>query len=133
MYGILSWLFNTNTSKPSQSLFFIPGVALFRGVALVGMPVVSCNFVDGTVVVVRLSTELKLPIVATGLTVMLLMFCPWLKLMAAAISNNAVSLLGLICLKENKNNINKIHFSLKLLNVTQLRMKTKRKLNLQFK
>ena len=131
MYGILSWLFNTNTSKPSQSLFFIPGVALFRGVALVGMPVVSCNFVDaGTVVVVRLSTELKLPVVATGLTVM---FCPWLKLMAAAISNNAVSLLGLICLKENKNNINKIHISLKLLNVTQLRMKTKRKLNLQFK
>ena len=110
MYGILSWLFNTNTSKPSQSLFFIPGVALFCGVALVGMRVVSCNFVVGTVVVRLLSTELKLPVVAAGLTVM---FCPWLKLMAAAISNNAVSLLGLICLEENKNNINKIHISLK--------------------
>lgn len=110
MYGILSWLFSTNTSKPSQSLFFIPGVALFCGVAFVGMPVVSCNFVVGTVVVVRLSTELKLPIVAAGLTVM---FCPWLKLMAAAISNNAVSLLGLIFLKENNNNINKNTYQLK--------------------
>ena len=110
MYGILSWLFSTNTSKPSQSLFFIPGVALFCGVAFIGMPVVSCNFVVGTVVVVRLSTELKLPIVAAGLTVV---FCPWLKLMAAAISNNAVSLLGLIFLKENKNNINKNTYQLK--------------------
>ena len=103
MYGILSWLFNTNTSKPSQSLFFIPGVALFRGVALVGValvgiPVVSCKFVVDTVVV-RLSTELKLPI-TEGLTVM---FCPWLKLMVAAISTNVVSLLDLICLKDNKN------------------------------
>ena len=124
MYGILSWLFNTNTSKPSQSLFFIPGVALFCGVALVGMPVVSCNFVVGTVVVRLLSTELKLPVVAAGLTVM---FCPWLKLMAAAISNNAVSLLGLICLKENKNNINKIHISLKAVECYSIRMKMKRK------